>query len=104
MKRLAAIFITFVVIYSIYYDLTTGTLPMKTIHAEVAPQTAMIDGMRYAEIVVEPGYTVLSVVEHLHDGPIPASIQEIVFDFEQLNGIKPEEMKVGKTYRFPLYE
>lgn len=116
MKRIFTIFISFVFIYSIYYDLTTGTLPTKTIEAQVENDVAVTteeqkedevevtNDKRYVEVLVEPGYTVLSVVEHLHEGPIPASIQEIVYDFKQLNNIEPEQMKIGHTYRFPYYQ
>ena len=59
--------------------------------------------LSYQEVIVEPGYTVLSIVEHLHTGPISASIQEVIFDFQELNpGVSAEKIQIGQTYLFPL--
>jgi hypothetical protein len=119
-KRIGTIFIILVILYSTYYDLTFGTLPngltqAATEHTVKEEQVKPDDSNNakkelaeefepYKEVVVQPGHTVLSIVEHLHEGPISPSIQEIIHDFETLNGgIKPEDMQVGKKYRFPLY-
>ncbi|WP_332691014.1 hypothetical protein [Halalkalibacter lacteus] len=121
MKRIGTIFIILVILYSTYYDLTIGTLPngltqTATEQSIIEEQMELDDTDKsenevivaefepFKEVVVEPGHTVLSIVEHLHKGPISPSIQEIVHDFQTLNdGIKPEEMQVGKKYFFPLY-
>ncbi|WP_236035086.1 hypothetical protein [Alkalihalobacterium elongatum] len=106
------IIILFIVGYSIYYDLSTGTLP-KADKSSIEETT----GDHYSnvtieeeehfpaqEVVVQNGYTVLSIVEHLHEGPVPASIQQIVYDFQELNpGVTADNIQVGKTYLFPLY-
>ncbi len=113
MKRLGLITITLIGLYSFYYDLSIGTLPKQkteaaeeySIEPEPAQEPSAIEKNPYKEVTVEPGHTVLSIVERLHDGPIPASIQEIVYDFKQLNhGMEPEEIQIGKAYRFPLYQ
>ena len=58
----------------------------------------------HQEVVIEPGQTVLSIVEHLHDGPYPATIQDVIYDFKELNnGIEPEDIQIGKSYLFPIY-
>ncbi len=55
-------------------------------------------------IIVEPGYTVLSIVEELNIGPINASIQQIIFDFEALNPkTNASNIHIGKAYLFPIY-
>ncbi|MFA9455811.1 hypothetical protein ACERJO_03485 [Halalkalibacter sp. AB-rgal2] len=119
MKRLLAFILIFIFLYSTYYDLTIGTLPNglsqkdqqrdfsseSETEANEVHTTEVITSNNepYEVIQVEHGQTVLSVVEHLHTGPIPATIQEIIFDFKQLNGIEPEEMQVGHEYLFPIY-
>jgi hypothetical protein len=117
MKRIGTIFIILVILYSVYYDLTIGTLPngLKEVEVTTIEEPGNTDHLieetetpvtfdPFQEVTVEPGHTVLSIVEHLHEGPISASIQEIVFDFQELNnGIKPEEIQIGKTYLFPVY-
>ncbi|KHF41848.1 hypothetical protein [Halalkalibacter okhensis] len=118
MKRIGIFFIILVILYSTYYDLTIGTLPNGLSHTASHPQADSIEQLDVAELqetmaeefepfkemVVEPGHTVLSIVEHLHEGPISASIQEIVHDFQELNGgTKPEEIQIGKKYFFPIY-
>ncbi|MFC0473511.1 hypothetical protein ACFFHM_24115 [Halalkalibacter kiskunsagensis] len=124
MKRIGTILIILVILYSTYYDLTIGTLPNGLTQAVAEQKTIeqqnnsvdkdesnqnselILDDLEpVKEIVVEPGQTVLSIVEHLHEGPISPSIQEIVHDFQELNGgIKPEEIQIGKKYFFPLYQ
>lgn len=103
MKTFALIFVSFLIMYGVYYDLTTGTLPSAT--ASTSSQLEQGEVQKRSQgVVVERGHTVLSIVEQLHAGPVPASIQEIIYDFKQLNnGINPEDIQHGKTYQFPLY-
>ena len=116
MKRIGTLFIILVILYSTYYDLTIGTLPNGLSEVSetstelvnnpdlIEETTTNVDLDPFQEVMVEPGHTVLSIVEHLHEGTIKATIQEIVFDFQELNGgIKPEEIQIGKTYLFPVY-
>ncbi|WP_100406792.1 hypothetical protein [Bacillus solitudinis] len=120
MKRIGLFLIVLIILYSTYYDLTIGTLPngltkqAQAINEETEVKNQKLDNNidpntlvhndPYQEVVVEPGYTVLSIVEHLHQGPISPSIQEIMYDFEQLNpGTKADSLQIGKTYLFPIY-
>ncbi|ARK29366.1 hypothetical protein [Halalkalibacter krulwichiae] len=116
MKRIGTILIILVILYSTYYDLTIGTLPNGLTEAaetnidEMTTESLsdesenLVQFEPFQEVTIEPGQTVLSIVEHLHEGPISASIQEIVFDFQELNdGLKPEDIQIGKTYLFPVY-
>ncbi|WP_227934966.1 hypothetical protein [Alkalihalobacillus deserti] len=117
MKRMGTIFIILVILYSTYYDLTVGTLPNGLTEAAEAitdeeatstniaeEETTILELDPFQEVTVEPGHTVLSIVEHLHEGTIKATIQEIVYDFQELNGgIRPEEIQIGETYLFPVY-
>ncbi|MDT8861747.1 hypothetical protein N0O92_16160 [Alkalihalobacillus sp. MEB130] len=115
MKRIGTFFIILVILYSTYYDLTIGTLPNGLSQTATPSQPEEVPELEveetiveefepFREITVEPGHTVLSIVEHMHEGPISASIQEIVHDFQTLNGgTKPEEIQIGNTYLFPVY-
>lgn len=59
----------------------------------------------YVEKKIRQGETVLSIIEQLHKEQIPVSIEQITTDFERLNPKeKADSIKVGKTYKFPLYE
>lgn len=103
MKRLAAFLLSALVIYVIYFDLTHGTLPVikeQIIEAKFSDDTVL----PFFEKEVSPGETVLSVVEREMDGPLPVTITQVIADFSTLNnGLKPEELKFGKNYRFPDY-
>lgn len=103
MKRLAALLLSVLIIYVIYFDLTHGTLPVikeQITEAKFSNDTVL----PYFEREVSPGETVLSVVEKEMDGPLPVTISQVIADFSALNnGLKPEELKFGKTYRFPEY-
>ncbi|KMK75984.1 hypothetical protein AB990_12105 [Alkalihalobacillus pseudalcaliphilus] len=119
MKKLLFIILTFITLTSIYYDLSVGTLPAKSNSSVEAAEKSELahnanepkkehespSTLSYQEVIVEPGYTVLSIVEHLHTGPISASIQEVIFDFQELNpGVSAEKIQIGQTYLFPLYQ
>ncbi|WP_100372428.1 hypothetical protein [Bacillus sp. FJAT-45037] len=121
MKRIGLGLLVLVILYSVYYDLTIGTLPngleATTQTEPVKPTTEPpppaeeseeVTTMNepFVEVTIEPGFTVLSIVEHLHEGngPVPATIQEIIYDFKELNpGTEPESIQIGKTYKFPYY-
>ncbi len=85
------------VAYSIYFDINIGTLPAYS--SENMDKT----DENYYNIKVEPGDTVLSLVEK-KEGTLPVPIDQIIEDFTVLNdGINPEEIKIGQTYRFKNY-
>lgn len=106
MKKLALFFVSFLILYGIYYDLTTGTLPSASASTNSVQESDEFHADKQVQgVVVERGHTVLSIVEQLHVGPVPASIQEIIYDFKRLNNdMNPEEIQPGKTYQFPLYQ
>ncbi|BAB05121.1 hypothetical protein P4637_19785 [Halalkalibacterium halodurans] len=106
MKRLGFFTLLLIIFSSMYYDLTIGTLPplVNSPSTVEAAENNTLPDAPYEVVVVEPGYTVLSIVEHLHTEPIRATIQEIVYDFSQLNdGLAPEDIQIGESYRFPIY-
>ncbi|MGO4887187.1 hypothetical protein ACJ2A9_05490 [Anaerobacillus sp. MEB173] len=107
MKRALLFFLFLLLSYSTYYDLTIGTLPTKATTAmavKLVEEEINSKEESYKEVKIKPGDTVLSIVEHIHDGPIKASINQIIYDFQLLNpDTNPEEISIGKTYKFPIY-
>ncbi|WP_102274549.1 hypothetical protein [Cytobacillus massiliigabonensis] len=104
MKRLIALLLAALTIFVIYYDLSKGTLPAdKEQTIEAASMTNTTES--FFEKKVNPGETVLSIIEQNLNGPLPVSITDVITDFSNLNnGLKPEELKYGETYKFPVYD
>ncbi|SDH49040.1 hypothetical protein SAMN05192534_10682 [Alteribacillus persepolensis] len=115
MKKLLLFLLFLLICASLYYDMTEGTLTPSSVNNDSssnievptetsAPASNALEGKEKTEVIVEPGQTVLSIVEQLHDGPVPASIADISTDFQQLNnGIAPEDIQVDESYYFPVY-
>lgn len=104
MKRLALLIVSILIIYVIYYDLTTGTLPAIQENA-IDDNLTNDTTIPYFEKKVSSGETVLTIVEGNMDGPLPVSITQMITDFKLLNnGLQPEELKSGHMYRFPNYK
>lgn len=106
MKRLSAFIIAILCIYAIFVDLTSGTLPNQNvtpaIEASAANQKASLE---FFEKKVGPGETVLTIIETQLGAPIPVAIDTVINDFQSLNnGIQPEQIQNGKTYKFPSYQ
>lgn len=101
MKRIIVISTLILLVgLGIYFDLSVGTLPKQT-KSEQNAETVTIP---YQEVTVQAGYTVLSIVEHLHKQQVPATIEQIIYDFEQLNpNVHPDDIQIGETYLFPIY-
>lgn len=110
MKRLL-LFISFCfTLFIIYFDMTTGTLPASHPPASTgepavpASQHASAPSAAYKEITMKPGDTLLSIVE-TEKGGSNQPIETIITDFQSLNeGLKPEDMQIGKTYKIPVYK
>ncbi|WP_456278269.1 hypothetical protein [Bacillus sp. AK128] len=109
MKKLVTLFLILLVSYSIYYDLSKGTLP--TINVSAASQESVTDSStkapesNFIKVKVKAGDTVLSLVEQHQQGSLPVEISKVVNDFKQLNeGVAPEKIQIGKEYKVPLYK
>jgi hypothetical protein len=107
MKMIFGLIAAGLVMYSVYIDLTVGTLP-KTFTQRAEAQTQVVpkesDGKGYFSEKVEPGDTVISIVERQLDKALPVSIQDLISDFRELNqGKSPENIQIGSTYKFPDY-
>ena len=108
MKRLFIFLLVTLILYIIYFDLSTGTIPnTQTIETvEVNSKVNQIEEYTLASFskTVEQGDTVLSIIESKLEESIPVPIEKIVQDFSLLNkGKKPEEIQAGKSYLFPDY-
>ncbi|WP_137743845.1 hypothetical protein [Robertmurraya siralis] len=107
MKRLFILLLIVATIFSIYYDLSKGTLPMA-IETNTSAQSEMPtnwqSSISYFDKEVQSGETVLSIIEKQLNGPIPVPIDEITKDFRILNnGTEANKIQIGKIYKFPDY-
>ena len=106
MKRFFITFAILITIYVIYIDLNEGTFSSNqeqepTIEVQGTPQ----DSSLYFEQTVQSGDTVLSIIEQYSTGGLSVSLETVVTDFQKLNdGLKPEDIQIGKTYLFPIYK
>lgn len=98
MKRLLSVLLFLFLAFTIYHDLTIGSLPIS----KQPPQ----EKAAYVDWLVQPGDTVLSIHEHLsHDKNLPISIEQIIKDFEKLNpATNASDIKIGHMYKFPIYD
>jgi hypothetical protein len=106
MKKLFGALITLLIFYIIFFDLKHGTLPSaeQKVEAIETVINTTTENVPFFEEKVKSGDTVLTIVENKLKAQIPVSIDEIVNDFSLLNeGITPEKIQIGKTYRFPDY-
>jgi hypothetical protein len=107
MKRIFFFLFGLLTIYVIYIDLTAGTLPKNVTQRQeqtVATMAAPENTIDAFEAEVEPGETLISIVENHIKKPLPVSIEELVEDFRSLNpGQAPEKIQIGSTYQFPDY-
>lgn len=107
MKRISLFLLGLLTIYVIYIDLTAGTLPKDESQApEQTVTTIAIPENTIAafEAEVEPGETLISIVEGHIKKSLPVSIDELIKDFQSLNpGQSPEKIQIGASYQFPDY-
>ena len=107
MKRIFLFLFALLTIYVIYIDLTVGTLPQdetQKTEETVVTMTNIKSSANSFEAEVEPGETLISIVENHIEKPLPVSIDELIKDFQNLNpGLSPEKIQIGSTYEFPDY-
>ncbi|MBM7838129.1 hypothetical protein JOC54_001360 [Alkalihalobacillus xiaoxiensis] len=110
MKRIVYPILLLIVILGIRHDLTGGTLieddvpPPSSLQPDLVTDTSAVDEP-HQEVIIEPGQTVLSIVERLHSGQVNVSIDQILMDFKRLNNdVNPNALQIGKSYLFPLYQ
>jgi len=103
-KRLSIYLLLILLLVSIYKDLTIDTSKIKS-DSKITQFTdaSELSGIR---IRIDPGDTVLSIVEQInkenHISKI--DITQIITDFEKINpDVDPYELKPNNFYYFPLY-
>ncbi len=122
--KIILLFLAFLLVRSIFYDLSEGTaskLAVTTTKEDVPAattptseedensssnedNTSETDNQRYETVpyVVKAGDTVLSIAENLNERAVP--INTLLEDFVTLNpGVDPHEIHIDKTYYFPVY-
>ncbi len=110
MKMLLLLLFGFVLIYCVYFDLHTGTLPIINSVSTVQDKdttalTNLTNDQPFVEVTIKPGDTVLSLLEQRQSGNLPVSISKVVTDFQRINnGQAPEKLQIGKKYKLPLYK
>ena len=107
MKRIFLFLFGLLTIYVIYVDLTAGTLPKDKTQTAVKTAVTMSsleNTIEAFEAEVEPGETLISIVESHIEKSLPVSIDQLIEDFQTLNpGQAPEKIQIGSTYQFPDY-
>lgn len=103
MKRFLTGCSILLILYVVAYDLKIGTLPQtQPVNAEI--QTVEKDSNNYRTYEAGPGDTLISVVEELNTYG-GYTITSMIRDFKSLNpGVNPENIQLGKTYKFPVYK
>ncbi|AJI24069.1 hypothetical protein H8R29_23930 [Priestia megaterium] len=110
MKKLCALAAFAFIGYICHYDIKYGTIPTATEAVQVskaqpAETKAASSSSTYTKIKIKPGDTVLSIIEELTKKSIPVSMNQMITDFKKLNnGTAPEDIQIGKTYKFPIYK
>ena len=108
LKKLAINLLIIIIVLTCLYDLKSGAL--KLISIDDLPKAEASAGniqkentLPNKEITVEPGDTVLSIIERLNPHT-SENITKMINDFKQLNPKQnPNDIKIGKSYLFPKY-
>lgn len=106
MKKLVYLLLTIIIMYSIYFDMTVGTLPHANSQKPAAAVAVVHSDVNipYFKANVKPGDTLLSIVEHQIKKPLPVPMNDLIHDFQSLNpGQSADKIQIGTTYRFPDY-
>src|SRR5699024_5155313 len=105
-KRLSIYLLLILLFVSIYKDLTIDTTKIKSKSKSKITQFTDASEISSIRIRVDPGDTVLSIVEQVNkDNHISKiNITQIISDFEKINpDVDPYEIKPNNFYYFPLY-
>lgn len=101
MRRIFLFCFILISIYAVYHDLTKGSLPLTK-----APKNETKDVFQDTSFYlqqIQPGDTVIGIIEK-NEQSMPTSIEQIILDFKNLNdGLEPEKIKIGSTYKFKRY-
>ena len=114
MFRLFIVILIGFTLFSIYTDVTKGTIPTTANSEETRNAISSLqkndnstiekEESLYMIVEVKAGDTVLTIAERITNGPIPVPINKLVEDFKILNdNVTPEKIQIGREYKFPVY-
>ncbi|RAS82991.1 LysM peptidoglycan-binding domain-containing protein [Priestia endophytica] len=104
MKKLGVLLIVLFIGYVAYYDISVGTLKASSPQAVETAAVQKSEKQEYQTVVVQQGDTVLSIISQLQKEDSNLNIEKISQDFRRLNdNLSPENIQVGKKYKFPIY-
>lgn len=105
-KRLCCLIFIFLLVISVYKDLSTGT-SMMTEKDETAIEISEENSqtMKVVKIKVTSGDNALSIIERVNNDHLSKlDIDKFLEDFTKLNPhANPSSLKVNEYYYFPLY-
>ncbi|TYR82394.1 hypothetical protein FZC66_02005 [Priestia megaterium] len=110
MKKLCTLAAVAFIGYICHYDIKYGTIPVSTETVQATANVAETTQEKpksdhFVKVKVKAGDTVLSIIEQTADDSISVSMKKMITDFSQLNnGMSPEDIQIGKTYKFPVYK
>ncbi len=91
---------------SIYHDVfpTEQSIPPENVQVQSFEQK-QIEKIYVIERTIEPGDTLLSIIEDIHVHTTTAfDMDTVIHDFKRINkGTDPYDLRINKTYYFPLY-
>ncbi|MCK7606909.1 type IV pilus assembly protein FimV [Geobacillus stearothermophilus] len=103
MKKFIFLLLLFLSSYIVYRDLVIGTLHPSSETAVAVVQSKQ-EAIPYRTVTIRPGDTLLSIIEKELNGPLPVPLEQLIRDFERLNpGEHAQTLKIGKTYKVPIY-
>ncbi len=102
-NKLCIYILCLLVILSIYKDLTRGE--EESSYSPPLENSETIHDTLFMHRTVQPGDTLLSIVEEIHQGEdISLHFEQVIQDFKDLNaGVNPYELTIHESYYFPVY-
>lgn len=108
-RNMFLFFMTLLLLYSIYKDLTIGTSPFNednlyVVKPRLSQEIEKNDSFSFIEVLIQPGDTVLSIAEELNSQLSTLDVTKVMNDFKLINpGIDPYDLQDNTSYFFPLY-
>lgn len=98
--------ICFLTALSIYHDVvpTEQSASSPNVHVQ-SVDTEQTEKIYVVERAIEPGDTLLSVIEEIHvHTETSLDMDNVIHDFKRVNqGTDPYDLQINKTYYFPIY-
>lgn len=102
MKRLVFLVILVIVAFTVYIDISKGTIPVNTQQVSAMnnnPETKLA----FVEMKVTNGDTVFTLFKKAN-GSYVEDIDRLIKDFKKLNNnVDPVDIQIDKEYKIPIY-